>query len=204
MTTPRLHVLFIDNFDSFVFNLVDEFARRDCEVEVWRNDVAVGQALTLVRELAAPALVVLSPGPGTPSRAGCCIELLRSAPLDLPILGVCLGHQAIVEAFGGRVGRAPEVVHGSASLVEHDGKGVFAGLPSPMSVARYHSLVGVEIPASLEVTARLDGMPMAVRHSSRPVAGVQFHPESILTPQGGLLIENIISMAQNQRREETS
>ena len=202
MTMPPLHVLFIDNFDSFVFNLVDEFARRDCEVEVWRNDVDVEHALALAGASGMPPLVVLSPGPGTPAEAGCCIDLLRRAPDDLPIFGVCLGHQAIVEAFGGRVDRAPEVVHGSASPVEHDGQGVFEKLPSPMSAARYHSLVGVEIPSALEVTARLNGMPMAIKHRTRPIVGVQFHPESILTPEGGLLIENVIRLAREQGRED--
>jgi anthranilate synthase/aminodeoxychorismate synthase-like glutamine amidotransferase len=186
-----LNVLFIDNFDSFVFNLVDEFALRRCNVEVWRNDMSAEQALELVTKMESPRLLVLSPGPGTPDKAGCCVELVRQAPADLPILGICLGYQAIVEACGGTISQAGEIVHGKASLVKHVGTGLFAGLPSPMTVGRYHSLAATDVPDELEITARLNGMPMAVQHVRRKVGGMQFHPESILTPQGGLLIDNV-------------
>lgn len=196
---PRTSVLIIDNFDSFVFNLADEFARRDHEVSVWRNDIPASRALELAAALPVPALVVLSPGPGTPARAGCCVDLVRRAPAGLPLFGVCLGHQAIVEAFGGRVGPARRVVHGKASRVEHDGSGLFDGLPVPMAVGRYHSLVGTRIPAELVVTAEIDGEPMALEHVEHPIFGVQFHPESILTPQGGRLIDNLIRLAANGR-----
>jgi anthranilate synthase component 2 len=190
-----LNVLFIDNFDSFVFNLVDEFALRRCNVEVWRNDMSAAQALELVTKMESPRLVVLSPGPGTPDKAGCCVELVRQAPADLPILGICLGYQAIVEACGGTISQAGEIVHGKASLVKHVGTGLFAGLPSPMTVGRYHSLTATDIPDELEITARLKGMAMAVQHVRRKVGGMQFHPESILTPQGGLLIDNVFNWA---------
>jgi anthranilate synthase component 2 len=190
-----LNVLFIDNFDSFVFNLVDEFALRRCNVEVWRNDMSAAQALELVTKMESPRLVVLSPGPGTPDKAGCCVELVRQAPADLPILGICLGYQAIVEACGGTISQAGEIVHGKASLVKHVGTGLFAGLPSPMTVGRYHSLTATDIPDELEITARLKGMAMAVQHVRRKVGGMQFHPESILTPQGGLLIDNVFKWA---------
>lgn len=190
-----LGVLFIDNFDSFVFNLVDEFARRNCNVEVWRNDISVEKAFEIVNGFGEPRLVMLSPGPGTPANAGCCIDLVQKAPPDLPILGVCLGHQAIVEAFGGSVSQAPAIVHGKASIIEHSGRGFFKGLPKKMSVGRYHSLMAAEIPEVLEVTARLGSVVMAVEHTQRKVAGVQFHPESILTPKGGLMIDNVLNWA---------
>jgi anthranilate synthase component 2 len=190
-----LQVLFIDNFDSFVFNLVDEYQRLGCAVQVWRNDIQVEQALALADGLSRPRLVVISPGPGAPKNAGCCLDLLRAAPKDLPIFGVCLGQQAMLEAFGGRVDRAPEAVHGKASQITHDGKGLFAGLPSPLAAARYHSLVGVRVPDEFRVTASLGSLPMAVAHTQRPIAGVQFHPESILTPWGSALIKNTISWA---------
>jgi anthranilate synthase/aminodeoxychorismate synthase-like glutamine amidotransferase len=196
-----VHVLFIDNFDSFVFNLVDEFERRHCQVQVWRNDVAVDDALRLAAQLRQPRLVVLSPGPGTPATAGCCVELVRQAPVDLPIWGVCLGHQAIIEAAGGEVGLAGEVVHGKASSLLHHDQDLFQGIPSPVKVGRYHSLIGTEIPDQLRVTATTDAMAMAVSWKERPVWGVQFHPESILTPQGGLIIENVIRLASEAGRK---
>ena len=198
MTTEikkRPNVLFIDNYDSFVFNLVDEFEKRGCAVDVWRNDVGAKKAIDLVLGMPRPRLVVLSPGPGTPSEAGCCLELIRTAPASLPIFGVCLGHQAIVEACGGTVDRADRIVHGKSSPVHHVGNGIFSGMAQPMSVARYHSLVADNIPVEIEVTAHLDGVAMAVAHRSRPLSGVQFHPESILTPQGGTLLENVIDWA---------
>jgi len=197
--TERVSVLLVDNYDSFVFNLADEFERRGHRVTVWRNDISATRALELVDALAPPRLVVLSPGPGTPDRAGCCEELVRRAPSELPLFGVCLGHQAIVEALGGRVGRARRVVHGKASRVDHARQGLFEGLPSPMAVGRYHSLIGTRIPDELEVTAEVEGEPMAVEHPRRPVYGVQFHPESILTPQGGRLIDNLIGLAAGGR-----
>jgi anthranilate synthase/aminodeoxychorismate synthase-like glutamine amidotransferase len=196
-----LNTLFIDNFDSFVFNLVDEFAKRNCPVQVWRNDVSVEKALELARNLPRPRLVVLSPGPGIPARAGCCVEFVRRAPKDLPILGICLGHQSIVEAFGGIVVRAPEIVHGKASMITHVGTGIFEGLPSPMSVGRYHSLITDRIPEELKITASLGDMTMGIEHVDRPVAGLQFHPESILTPQGGKLLENVFPWAGGRGEE---
>lgn len=191
----RLSMLFIDSFDSFVFNLVDEFERRGARVEVWRNDTPADKVLEIVERLERPRLVVLSPGPGRPEDAGCCLDLIRRAPDGLPLLGVCLGHQAIVEACGGEVGGAARIVHGKASDVDHCGDGIFEGLPAPLTVGRYHSLVGTRIPDVLRVTASLDGEVMAVEHVERPLWGVQFHPESILTPSGGLLIDNVIRLS---------
>ncbi len=194
MSDP-LSLLFIDNFDSFSFNLVDEFAKRGCRVEVWRNDIPAARALEIVRSLPAPRLIALSPGPGRPADAGCCVELVRLASGEVPILGVCLGHQAIVHALGGEVGAAPEIIHGKASPIEHDGAGPFAGLASPMMVGRYHSLVATTVPESLAVTARFGDVVMAVEHRKQRLLGLQFHPESILTTLGGVLIQNIIAWA---------
>jgi len=195
-----LNTLLIDNFDSFSFNLVDELDKRDASVHVWRNDISADRAVELVMQLDAPRLLVLSPGPGTPQQAGCCIPLIERAAGKVPIFGVCLGHQAIVEAFGGTVGFAGEVVHGKTARIEHDGRGLFAALPSPMYAARYHSLVATQLPSNLTVTARTnthDGheLVMAVEHHELPIAGVQFHPESILTPRGGLLWQEVIRWA---------
>ncbi len=199
-----LSVLLIDNFDSFSFNLVDELKKRGGAVEVWRNDVAAERALAIALAMPAPRLVVLSPGPGAPAEAGSCIAIIRkvaerhaAGDRDVALFGVCLGHQAIVEAFGGEVGFAGEVVHGKAGRVIHDGTGLFAGLPSPMFAARYHSLAATRVPGELRVTAALDesSLPMAVEHQSARIAGVQFHPESILTPRGGLFIDNVVAWA---------
>lgn len=197
--TAGTSVLVIDNYDSFIFNLVDELERRGARVEVWRNDLSAADALGIASRMQGPRLVVLSPGPGRPAEAGCCVELVRSAPGDLPILGVCLGHQAIVEALGGRVGGAGEIVHGKCSYVAHGSRSIFEGIPSPMQVGRYHSLVGTRIPGTLRVTAALGSTVMAVEHVDRPVWGVQFHPESILTPGGRRIIDNVIRMTGEGR-----
>ncbi len=193
-----LSVLFIDNFDSFVFNLVDEFERYGCNVDVWRNDITADQALALALAMPAPRLVVLSPGPGTPASAGNNIDIIEKAPADLPIFGVCLGYQSMIEALGGRVGGAGEIVHGKPSLITHDEVGIFTGLGSPLTAGRYHSLVGLEIPDSCRVTARIGEMVMGIEHKTRKIAGLQFHPESILTPYGGRLIQNVIEWASGK------
>ncbi len=192
-----LSVLLIDNFDSFCFNLVDELEKRGAAVSVWRNDISAERALALAEALPAPRLIVLSPGPGAPAQAGCIVALVRLACGRVPLFGVCLGHQAIVEAFGGEVGFAGEVVHGKTSAVVHQWRGLLARLPSPLMAARYHSLAARRVPEELEVTARTaDGrVVMAIEHKSAPIAGVQFHPESILTPQGGLLWTELMRWA---------
>jgi len=190
-----MNILFLDNFDSFSWNLVDEFEKRGHDVLVYRNDVRL-ERLKQVEAEAKPRLLVISPGPSTPARAGVCTEALLHFAPRMSVFGVCLGLQIMVEAWGGRVGRAPKPVHGKASAVEHDGRGLFEGLPSPMAVGRYHSLVGLDVPEVLEVSARVDGLVMAVRHRVLPGRGVQFHPESLLTPAGGLLIERVLAMAQ--------
>lgn len=186
------NVFFLDNLDSFVFNLVDEFARRGCDVQVWRNTISTEKALNLLDLMPSPKLLVISPGPGTPADAGCSVELIRRLPEEIPMLGVCLGHQALIEAYGGVVGPAGEIVHGKSSLLPHDGAGLFENIPSPMMIGRYHSLSGQVIPAELQVTASLGKIVMAIQHESRPLWGVQFHPESILTPHGGRLLDNVL------------
>ncbi len=199
MTAPRLRVVFVDNFDSFTWNLVDEFARRGAAVEVWRNTTPAGHLLDRATS-GDRALLVLSPGPGTPRDAGCCLELLRLAEGRAPVLGVCLGHQAMVEAFGGEVGPAGEIVHGKTSRVVHCGDPLFDGVPSPFVVGRYHSLAASRMPDRLAVIATTGDVVMALRHRSAPMVGVQFHPESILTPEGGRIIENVIAWAADAGR----
>jgi anthranilate synthase component II len=182
-------ILVIDNYDSFTYNLVHLFEQLGAEVRVFRNDaISVDEA-----ERLAPSHVVVSPGPGRPAEAGISVELIRRLGPRVPTLGVCLGHQAIVEAFGGEVGQARALLHGKASSVEHDGKGVFAGLPQGLDAGRYHSLAATRVPDELEVSARTpDGEVMGVRHRELPVEGVQFHPESVLTPLGPDLLRNFL------------
>jgi anthranilate synthase component 2 len=195
----RLRLVFVDNFDSFTWNLVDEFTRRGAEVEVWRNTVCADDVLRRA-EQTFPSLLVLSPGPGAPADAGCCIELVRlAAAARIPLFGVCLGHQAMVEAHGGVVGPAGEVVHGKISRVRHQGDAFFAGIPSPFPVGRYHSLAATTLPDCLTPIAGTDRVVMAVAHRDAPQFGVQFHPESILTPDGGRIIENVIRWAADAR-----
>ncbi|MEO5576402.1 MAG: aminodeoxychorismate/anthranilate synthase component II [Gaiellaceae bacterium] len=182
-------LLMLDNYDSFTYNLVHLFEELGVEVRVFRNDaITVEEA-----EALAPSQLVISPGPGRPENAGVSVELIRRLGPRVPTLGVCLGHQAIVEAFGGEIGRARALLHGKASPVEHDGKGVFAGLPETIECGRYHSLAALTVPDELEVTARTaDGEVMAVRHRELPIEGVQFHPESVLTPFGPQLGRNFL------------
>ena len=186
-------VLMIDNYDSFTYNLVQYLGELGADVRVYRND-----ALTLGQiEAWKPSQIVLSPGPCTPSEAGICVSLIERFAGAIPILGVCLGHQAIGQAFGGRIVRAGRVMHGKLSEVTHRGRGVFAGLQSPLTVTRYHSLVieRASMPPCLEVTGESeDGEIMGVRHKELPVEGVQFHPEAILTRQGHELLGNFLNM----------
>ena len=185
-------ILLIDNYDSFTYNLAHLFGALGCEVEVRRNDaVDADEAETL-----APSHLLISPGPGRPADAGATVEIVRRLGERVPTLGVCLGHQAIVEAFGGAVGRAKRLVHGKASPVRHDGRGIFAGLPEEFDAGRYHSLAATRIPDELEVSATCaDGEVMAVRHRELPIDGVQFHPESVLTPVGPDLARNFLEAA---------
>src|SRR3989338_5455250 len=190
MPIPR--ILMIDNFDSFTYNLVDEFEKRKCQVEVYRNKIGIGNFGKIVDEM-KPNLIVISPGPSHPKDAGISIDVIKKYSGRIPIFGVCLGHQCIIEAFNGKVDRAFEVLHGKPSKVTHDSKSVFKSIESPLQVGRYHSLAGITVPQELIVSAKTDsGIVMGVRHKKFFVEGVQFHPESILTPNGGLIIENLI------------
>jgi para-aminobenzoate synthetase component 2 len=182
-------ILVVDNYDSFVFNLVHYLAQLGADVVVRRNDELTA---TEPVELAVDG-VLLSPGPGRPEDAGVCVDLVREVGAQVPVFGVCLGHQAIAAAFGGRVERAPELLHGKTSQVHHEGAGVLAGLADPFTATRYHSLAVLEesLPAEIEVTARTaGGVVMALRHRDLPLEGVQFHPESVLTEGGHQLLAN--------------
>ena len=182
-------ILLVDNYDSFTYNLAHLFGELGAEVVVRRNDAIDADAA----ERLAPSHLVISPGPGRPVDAGASLEMIRRLAPTTPTLGVCLGHQVIVEAFGGEVGQARELLHGKASAVHHDGRGVFAGLPDGFEAGRYHSLAAIRVPDVLEVTATSDdGEVMAVRHRELPVEGVQFHPESVLTPLGPDLARNFL------------
>jgi anthranilate synthase/aminodeoxychorismate synthase-like glutamine amidotransferase len=186
------HLLLIDNYDSFTYNLVQAFMVLGAQVAVHRNDeITVAQALAQ-----KPTHLCISPGPGTPHDAGVSMDMIRAFAGRVPVFGVCLGHQSIVEVFGGKVVRAGRLMHGKTSPVEHDGRGVFAGLPQPFEVGRYHSLIAQpeSLPAVLEVTARTaEGEIMGVRHRELDVQGVQFHPESVLTPDGPRLMQNFLT-----------
>jgi anthranilate synthase component 2 len=187
-------ILLLDNIDSFTWNLVDQLRANGHQVVIYRNQVPAHTILERLAQMENPVLM-LSPGPGAPSQAGCMPELLNTLRGRLPIIGICLGHQAIVEAYGGHVGQAGEILHGKASAITHDGEAMFAGLPSPLPVARYHSLVGSQVPATLTVNATFNDMVMAVRHDADRVCGFQFHPESILTTLGARLLEQTLAWA---------
>jgi anthranilate synthase/aminodeoxychorismate synthase-like glutamine amidotransferase len=182
-------ILLVDNYDSFAYNLVHLFQELGEEVVVRRNDeIDADEAARL-----APSQLVISPGPGRPEDSGATVEIVRRLAPTTPTLGVCLGHQAIIEAFGGEIGQARRLVHGKASAVSHDGRGIFAGLPPDFPAGRYHSLAATTVPDELEVSARTDdGEVMAVRHRTLRVDGVQFHPESVLTPDGPRLCRNFL------------
>ncbi len=192
-------ILVVDNYDSFTYNLVHYLAELGAETRVIRNDdLSVDEAWAL-----KPQAVLLSPGPCDPDQAGICLPLLQTAPADMPILGVCLGHQAIGQAFGGEVVRAKTLMHGKTSPIEHGGQSLFRGLPSPFTATRYHSLAvrRETLPDCLEVTAwTADGEIMGLMHKDRPIHGVQFHPESIATEHGHEMIGNFLDLAQIKRR----
>jgi anthranilate synthase component 2 len=188
-------LLIIDNYDSFTFNLVHYFLELGAQTKVVRNDeISVAEAIKM-----SPQGVVLSPGPCDPDRAGICLDLIKQAPAQMPILGVCLGHQAIGQAYGGDVITAKAIMHGKTSLIEHDATGVFADLPSPFIATRYHSLSvdEVTLPDSLRVTARTaDGEIMGLCHKQRPIHGVQFHPESIASEHGHHMLRNFLDLTR--------
>jgi len=203
METANRKVLFIDNFDSFTYNLVDDFCKRGCRSRVYRADTSLADLKAVAADF-DPDLLVISPGPGTPDTAGVSLEATGYFKDKLPIFGVCLGHQVIVQQFGGKIGHAPEPMHGKPSRVTHNEEGVFRGVENPLQAGRYHSLCALKVPDCLEVTARFEEVVMAVKHKNLPIYGVQFHPESILTPAGGKIIENILSIAENIRAQNTA
>jgi len=192
-------VLFIDNFDSFTYNLVDDFCKRNCQARVYRADTELEQLKVLADEF-APDLLVISPGPGTPDTAGVSLSAVGYFKDKLPILGVCLGHQVIVQYFGGKIGHAPQPMHGKPSRITHNQKEIFAGVENPLQAGRYHSLCVQKLPDCLQQTAEFEGIVMSVEHKQLPIFGVQFHPESILTPAGGKIIENVLSIAKKANR----
>lgn len=197
------NILLLDNVDSFTYNLVDQLRASGHHVVIYRNTVNAAHILSVLEKL-EDAILVLSPGPGKPSEAGCMPDVLKSVIGKIPVIGICLGHQAIVEAYGGTVSPAGEILHGKASMATHDEQAMFAGLENPMSVARYHSLVGSQIPESLTICAQSNGMVMAIRNDEQRVCGFQFHPESILTTQGKLLLENTVAWALSSPNKTTS
>jgi len=192
-------ILLLDNYDSFTYNLAQYLGQLGGELVVRRNDQITCDEIAAM----APDRIVISPGPGIPQRAGITVELTRRFAGEIPILGVCLGHQAIGHAFGGRVIRAPELMHGKTSEIHHDNKTIFRGLPQPFTATRYHSLI-VErksLPRELEISAETkDGTIMGVRHRKMPVEGVQFHPESVLTDAGMKLLKNFLALGQEIKR----
>lgn len=194
-------LLLIDNYDSFTYNLVQAFLVLGADVRVFRNDaITVGEAFEQ-----KPTHLCISPGPGTPYDAGVSMEMIKAFAGKIPVLGVCLGHQSIVEVFGGKVVRAGRLMHGKTSLVNHDGRTLFEGLPVPCEVARYHSLIAApqSLPAELEVSGVTpEGEIMGVRHRLLNVEGVQFHPESILTPDGPRLMQNFLTFTAGERSRE--
>ncbi len=185
-------IFILDNYDSFTYNLVQLLGEQGAEVEVRRNDQVTVEDVEAMR----PERILLSPGPRTPQEAGISIPLVRHFAGKVPILGVCLGHQAIGAAFGGKVVRAPRLMHGKTSEVEHDSRTIFRGIRSPMTCTRYHSLIVSEdgLPEELQITARAEGLIMGLRHRNFPVEGVQFHPESVLTGDGTRLLANFLKL----------
>jgi anthranilate synthase/aminodeoxychorismate synthase-like glutamine amidotransferase len=203
MAPGTTRLLLIDNYDSFTYNLVQAFLVLGADVHVYRNDaLSVEQAIAF-----APSHLCISPGPGTPYDAGVSMDMIRAFAGRVPVLGVCLGHQSIVEVFGGKVVRAGRLMHGKTSIIQHDGVSLFAGLPQPCEVGRYHSLIAAPetLPPDLQVSARTDqGEIMGVRHRSLMVEGVQFHPESILTPDGPALMKNFLGFSGGTRTRGAS
>ncbi|MCA1654747.1 MAG: aminodeoxychorismate/anthranilate synthase component II [Sphingomicrobium sp.] len=192
-----MNILLIDNRDSFTFNLADACARLGAAVKVVRNSIAADAAVA--RAESEGSTLLLSPGPGHPRDAGCCMELITRAKGRVPLIGVCLGHQAMVLEAGGTVERAPAIVHGKASRLDHDGAGPFAGVPSPIAIGRYHSLCTPDPPANFTVHGAIDGMAMAISDEAAMQVGVQFHPESILTPMGDKLLAGMLRWTERLR-----
>ena len=204
----RIKIVMLDNLDSFTYNLVDEFKILGIEPIIYRNTLSADFILRQIQAIKAPVLLVLSPGPGNPDNAGCLMALIEKSVGIYPILGICLGHQALVQYYGGTIGRAPEIVHGKSSPVSHNGNGVFNNIINPLPVARYHSLVATKMPDTLEMIASFttnEGvtLPMAVQHHQDGVIGFQFHPESILTTYGSNLLTQSIRHLMTHKDNNT-
>ncbi|WDE01920.1 aminodeoxychorismate/anthranilate synthase component II [Thalassomonas actiniarum] len=206
-----MKVFMLDNLDSFTYNLVDEFRVLGLEPVIYRNTLSADFIIKQMQTCEQQVLLVLSPGPGEPGNAGCLMELIAKTAGQFPILGICLGHQALVQHYGGTVGRAPEIVHGKSSPVFHSGSGAFENISNPLPVARYHSLVATSVPEQLEVIAHFTAttasdqqinLPMAIQHSQDNALGFQFHPESILTTYGSHLLAQSIRYLIGQHQEK--
>ncbi|CAL4324815.1 aminodeoxychorismate/anthranilate synthase component II [Buchnera aphidicola] len=189
------NILLLDNFDSFTYNIVDQLRINNHKVIIYRNQTSIDIIISVLSRMRDP-IILLSPGPGNPKDAGCMLDLLDYAIKKIPVIGICLGHQGIVEYYGGKIEYAVEILHGKTSLIHHDGKDMFFQLPNPLPVARYHSLICKNIPNSLVVNSRFKNMVMSVRNNSDKVCGFQFHPESILTTYGSKLLNNTLNWAQ--------
>ncbi|WP_298776247.1 aminodeoxychorismate/anthranilate synthase component II [uncultured Shewanella sp.] len=203
-----MKIYLLDNFDSFTYNLVDQFRTLGNEVIIYRNDVDAQFIADKLLNDNEQSVLVLSPGPGAPVDAGSMMQLIALLEGKVPMLGICLGHQALIEHYGGKIERANEVVHGKASPTFHQGKAIFTGLPSPLPVARYHSLVATQVPACLNIIATTQAMPMAILHEAHRAVGFQFHPESILTTLGSQLLTQTLDYlsadASTQHQETAS
>ncbi|WP_394144229.1 aminodeoxychorismate/anthranilate synthase component II [Vibrio atypicus] len=195
------NIVFIDNFDSFTYNLVDQFRSLGHEVKIYRNNIAAQAIESAVSALDNP-VVLLSPGPGAPSEADSMPEIIQRLKGKVPMIGICLGHQAIVEAYGGTVAGAGEIIHGKVSMMEHQNHPTYQDLPSPLAIARYHSLVATKVPSALTVTAEVDDLVMSVVQEQDKVCGFQFHPESIMTTYGATLLANAIEWALEKNEQQ--
>ena len=191
-TTSAYKIYFLDNFDSFSYNLVDELSMLGCQLVVYRNNISAQSIFEKMCQETVPVLLVLSPGPGAPSDAGCLMELIELCKGRFPMLGICLGQQALTQSYGGGIGHAGETVHGKSSIITLTEHPVFAGMGDKMPVARYHSLMATKVPDDVEVIACYENIPMAIYHQQDNALGYQFHPESILTPNGALLLQQSI------------
>ncbi|BEU03833.1 glutamine amidotransferase [Agarivorans sp. OAG1] len=193
-------VFLLDNFDSFTYNLVDQFRSQGLEVSIYRNHLSAKEIKQHIDNSPTPPVLVLSPGPGNPQQAGCMLELIDLCKGEVPIIGICLGHQALVESYGGVVGKADEIVHGKSSAIEHDNRLMFEGLSNPLPVARYHSLVATTMPDGVVVNAHYQNMPMAIINEQDKIVGFQFHPESILTSEGATLLARSLDWATQKEQ----
>ncbi|ANF17273.1 anthranilate synthase subunit II [Buchnera aphidicola (Schlechtendalia chinensis)] len=187
-------ILLLDNIDSFTYNLVDQLRINNCNVIIYRNTVSISIILKKLSKMCNPILI-LSPGPGHPDNAGCMLKLLKIVCGKIPIIGICLGHQAIVKIYGGNIENSGEILHGKTSFIEHDGQAMFHNIPNPFLVARYHSLICNDVPNSLTISAHCNGAVMSVRSDKEKICGVQFHPESILTTLGSKFLKQTVEWA---------